>query len=306
MMSDLRSNPGQLLEDRSTILRHSLDRYENTTLISGRSPMEILLANLIHDADMRYQPKLHTELDLTEFAHQARILQDLWEMDQEYARVKQTKEVVRIRDTLLGAVDELGRVIYPWISENGRVGSVVETAAHAKRGRGIVIACGKGQTRVITHLLAILRHYHHSKLPVEIIYHGENDLPKENRDWLEAIGPDIKCVDIEGLFGDKDNQLGMPGGWAIRPFAILGCSFRHAMLIDADAVLLTDPDIFFEQPQFAETGNYFWHDRNLGPTGNDKYDWVDNMLNRLGVDNRDELKFGSEWFTRKNGHEMER
>jgi hypothetical protein len=265
-----------------------------------------VLDKLVHTAGNRYKPLKHTELDLTEFAQHARELQDLWALDQEYAKLKQTKSVVGDRTVLLGAIDRLGSILYPWLTGNGTISSVLSVATHATRDRGIVLPTGKGQIRVATHLLAILRHYHHSTLPVEVIYYGEGDLSPEQRQFLESIGPDIKCVDIQGMFEDKYDELGLPGGWAVRAFAILASSFRHAMLLDADAVLLLDPERFFDEPGYSDTGTLFWHDRMLGPTGNDKYDWVDGMLERLGVDNYERLKKGSEWFTRKNGHELER
>ncbi|KAK5219680.1 hypothetical protein LTR72_008064 [Exophiala xenobiotica] len=129
--------------------------------------------------------------------------------------------------------------------------------------RGLVITTGKQRFRYACHLITSLRHVLESKLPIQIAYSGEDDLPKAYREFITSLAPDVSTFDVTSVFDDR--TLDLPhGGWAIKAFAILGSTFEQAILLDADAVFLQRPDAIFEEhPQYQETGTLLFHDRLL-------------------------------------------
>ena len=98
----------------------------------------------------------------------------------------------------------------------------------------------------------------------------------------------------------------MPGGWALRPFAILASSFKKVILCDADTIFLQDPAVLLQEPGFRDTGTVFYHDRLLAPAKAEVYDWVDNILEEVNAKHMDDIKKDSGWFDRKTFYEMER
>lgn len=143
-------------------------------------------------------------------------------------------------------------------------------------------------------------------------YAGDNDLPIEYRQLIEEIalnsttGGTIRTVDLHKLFPDPHGVMNMPGGWALRPFAILASSFKKVILSDADTVFLQNPELLLEEPGFKKTGALFYHDRLLSPASQDTYDWLDNMLEEVNAKYLHDIKKNSGWFDRKTFYEMER
>lgn len=269
------------------------------------SPLQQILDNEINSAQRRYKPRVFSSFDFAEFCQHARVLQDWWNM---FYESFQGGEGVQSADrkVIIDAINRLGKVLYPWVShENGILKSISQIASNAYISRGLVLTAGTGQMRMATHLIATLRHYHQFKLPIEVYYYGTDDLPPTRRAFVESIGPDIRCIDLKGVFGDPHEQLGLPGGWAIRPFAMLASHFKEVMLADADAVLLRNPEAFFNDPGYKKTGTLFWKDRAMDPAPREKYDWLDSLLDRLGAEYRAEMRVGSAWFARETAYELE-
>jgi hypothetical protein len=100
--------------------------------------------------------------------------------------------------------------------------------------------------------------------------------------------------------------MDMPGGWALRPFAVLASSFKKVILSDADTVFIQDPTLLLQEPGFKDTGAIFYHDRLLAPAKDEVYDWVDNILEEVNAKHLDDVKKNSGWFSRKTFYEMER
>jgi len=98
----------------------------------------------------------------------------------------------------------------------------------------------------------------------------------------------------------------MPGGWALRPFAILASSFRKVILTDADTIFLQDPALLLKEPGFMDKGALFWHDRILGPANPDVYNWLDDLLDEINAKYVPEMKKNSGWFSRSTFYELER
>ena len=118
--------------------------------------------------------------------------------------------------------------------------------------RGLVITTGKKRFRYACHLITNLRLVLKSKLPIQIAYSGEDELPKEYREFITSLAPDVSTFDITTVFDDK--TLDLPhGGWAAKAFAILGSTFGQVMLLDADSVFLQQPEVIFnEHPKYLK------------------------------------------------------
>lgn len=137
------------------------------------------------------------------------------------------------------------------------------------KGDGIVICVGNHHTDIALSTMHMIRKVHSSKLPFEIFYTGKDDLSVENRERLESV-PNTRTRDITKLF---DNDILKLSGWAVKAFALLGSSFKNAMLIDADVVFLQPPDVLFESEFFKENKAVFFHDRSLFTQGKETLDW---------------------------------
>jgi hypothetical protein len=71
---------------------------------------------------------------------------------------------------------------------------------------------------------------------------------------------------VDALEVRKAHPVRTLGGWELKPFAILHCSFQHVLLLDADNTCLVDPSFLFETDQYAQSGAIFWPDyRSLAP-----------------------------------------
>lgn len=129
--------------------------------------------------------------------------------------------------------------------------------------KGLVITTGKKRFRYACHLVTSLRQVLKSSLPIQVAYAGEDDLPKDYRDFITNLAPDVSTFDVTSVFDDRTLDL-THGGWAIKAFAILGSTFEQVILLDADAVFLQSPDVIFnEHPQYLERGVLLFHDRLL-------------------------------------------
>ena len=127
---------------------------------------------------------------------------------------------------------------------------------------GIVIPTGLGTFRFASHLVLSIRNVHHSGLPIQIVYAGEDDLPFQYRALLASLVDDVEFLDVLEVFDDEILKL-KDGGWAIKAFAALASKYETVILADADAVLVQAPELFLEQQGYRETGTLFYHDRLL-------------------------------------------
>lgn len=169
--------------------------------------------------------------------------------------------------------DKLEQHMWPFVPGIKRIRKqLLARMAASKRGgapglrtarRGIVMSVGEGNVRFALHFLDNLRTVLHSRLPVEIFYYGDEDLPSNWRAVFESRYADVQCIDLEKeeLFDGEAVQL-RNRGWALKPFAMVASSFDEVMLADADAVFLSSPDDLFDVQGYKETGTLFFHDRD--------------------------------------------
>ncbi|KAF5644388.1 alpha-1,3-mannosyltransferase [Fusarium sp. NRRL 25303] len=132
--------------------------------------------------------------------------------------------------------------------------------------RGIMIPVGGGEqsVRFAGHFIVSLRKVLGCRLPIQIVYAGEDDLPKKNRDRIAKLdgASDVEFLDIFTVFDDTTLRL-KDGGWAIKAFALLGSHFEEVILLDADAVFIQQPERLFAQKAYIEKGTLLFHDRLL-------------------------------------------
>jgi alpha 1,3-mannosyltransferase len=137
------------------------------------------------------------------------------------------------------------------------------SVSHVPGSRGIVITTGVSTFRYACHLVSSIRHVLYSRLPIQIAYAGDNDLPRQYREFILSLAEGIELLDLLDVYGDS-SELFMGNGWAFKPFAVLASSFQEVLLLDADAVFLQTPEIILDtHAGYKQTGALFFHDRLL-------------------------------------------
>lgn len=227
-----------------------------------------------------------------------------------------TQELQQEQAAFRHAIESFQQTLYPWITKSKeghrRYSTFFDLIDSYHQDAGVVISTGKdGGFRWAVHQIVTIRAIHNSTLPIEVFYGGDDDLPGPYRMFIERIEmafPDsgtIKCVDITKSFPDPDDELGFPGGWAMRPFSILASSFKTVILADADTVFLRDPRILLHETGFLDFGSLFWYDRTLQADTDENYRWVDELLETAKAKHLESLQHQG-WFAHKTRYEMER
>lgn len=165
---------------------------------------------------------------------------------------------------LVAEVEELAISMFPWLrTASSTDPTPFRSLRHTfiPNSQGIVIPVGKNQFRFAAHLISSLRDILHSKMPVQVAYAGDQDLPQTFREALVSLGSDIEMLDITTIF--DESMIQVAGSWAIKPFAMLSSKFSETILLDADTVLLQDPSVVFSYPGYKKTGTFMFHDRLL-------------------------------------------
>lgn len=143
---------------------------------------------------------------------------------------------------------------------------------------GIVMCVGQQDFVLAAQNIRTLRNVLGSTIPIEIFYAGEHDFPREKRERLGNLAPNIQTLNILDYYDDAVagiNDSLTENGWVIKPFAMLASRFQKAILIDADTIFLQRPDDYFDNDiHLKETGTLFYHDRAVkgGYTG-----WIDTL-----------------------------
>jgi len=185
-------------------------------------------------------------------------------------------------------LEDLTASMFPFLDLNNpwRGGELTPFRALRQRfipgSQGIVIPTGKKTFRFTCHLISNLRNALNSKLPIQIAYAGNKDLPSEHQQALLNLGEDIDLLDITSVLNDETLEL-QGAAWAIKPFAMLASRFEKIILMDADAIFLQKPEEIFEKHNgFKETGTLLFHDRlvdrgSFGP----RHEFYWNMMKKL-------------------------
>ncbi len=169
------------------------------------------------------------------------------------------------REALSETTERLVKSMFPFLRSAKQTASPLQDLRQSfTKPRGIVIPTGNTTLRYACHLVSSLRQVLRTKLPIQIVYAGEQDLPTWGRQAIASLSRDdpIEFLYILEVFDDSTLQLAS-GGWAIKAFAALAAPFREVVVLDADAVFLQSPEVLFEQEGYLDAGSLFFHDRLL-------------------------------------------
>ena len=141
---------------------------------------------------------------------------------------------------------------------------------------GIVLTAGQGNMALAAHAIRALHTVVKSKLPIQVAYAGDDDLPRSKRRIMRSIDPKLELINILDYYDEGVAGLS-GGGYAMKPFAALASSFEKVIIIDADTIFMQRPDDWFEGSQgLKRTGTLFFHDRAYG--GRKTTDWIKEVL----------------------------
>lgn len=198
--------------------------------------------------------------------------------------------------TLVDGFPQVDRfeVKHPYTGTN-----MIEYIRKNSHGKGIVLSASSKHGRDLVKLIRLLRALD-NKLPIQIVHRG--DLSQRNQNFINyaatadkdtlllpttfyrwtKVWPDVDLAANLTTYGvqflpqkvtfvnikpavSNEFKHKFPG-FANKLLALLFTSFRHVLLLDADAVPLVNPDHFFHSQEYSDTGTFFFKDRTLRDT----------------------------------------
>ena len=123
-------------------------------------------------------------------------------------------------------------------------------------GRGIVL-CGGGSVYFpcVWICVRMLRSFG-CTLPIELWHRGPREMTEEMKTLLAPY--DVVCRDSFAVA--KQIPVRRLDGWELKPYAILNSRFAEVLYIDADNVVVQNPEFLFDTEHYQETGSLFWPD----------------------------------------------
>ena len=124
------------------------------------------------------------------------------------------------------------------------------------QGRGIVI-CGGGNYYFpcVWVCIRMLRRVG-CRLPIELWYRGPHEMTDEMRALVEPYG--VVCQDAFAV--SQQFPVHRLDGFEMKPYAIMHNRFAEVLYIDADNVVVRDPEYLFDSALYLQTGSLFWPD----------------------------------------------
>lgn len=158
----------------------------------------------------------------------------------------------------------------------------IPTYPNRFRERGIIICAGG--TRLFACAWVCIRMLRRlgCSLPIQIWHLGKGEIDKQMQQLVAPYG--VECVDAMEV--RKEFPVRRLFGWEVKPYAILNCSFKEVLFLDADNIPVVNPEFLFEIPQFERAGALFWPD--FGRLKRSRPIW-----NICGIPYRDEPEFES-------------
>jgi len=183
---------------------------------------------------------------------------------------KSRAEIIHNYENVRYFLTKLSALLFPWTAPYF-ADHVTLHASLRHGGRGIVLSGGDGQLPYLMTSAKTIRKLG-CRLPIEVMYLGDEDLGDDARSELEAL-PGVITRDMKQMVQDEGWGI---KGWAGKPFAILFSSFREVVFIDADAQFFVSPEVLFDDPGYVETGALFFRDRLMFPESKRK--WLQQIL----------------------------
>ncbi|PRP86673.1 hypothetical protein PROFUN_05152 [Planoprotostelium fungivorum] len=233
-----------------------------------------------------------TDKSTTYFAKQADFALQLWNRYQTTdERTKKWRGISKLMETL----------VFPFVNQSMILDTAVEyftKLSYSGPQRGYVILMGGHHFRMGNHLVQMIRKIWKSNLPIEIFYLGDSDLPLPQRQYLESIDDQIKVRDLTQLpIWDENFTSLKDAGWSAKPYGVLASSFAEPILMDADTVLLQNPEVIYEEKSYLDTGIMLWHDR-VTDTGTKTQNYLRELLKERKIS---ETLGGTKYWTEKQG-----
>jgi hypothetical protein len=150
----------------------------------------------------------------------------------------------------------LNRKLFSWLPSNITVDAIAE---YQPIDRGIVMPVGVKNFAYAVHLIRCIRMYG-CRLPILISFLGDEDLPVKMQDFFLTL-PGVDLRDLSSYVNKGILQL---KGWDIKPYSMLLNPFKEMLFLDADIILVQNPEVLFEYPEYKETGAVFFKDRMYG------------------------------------------
>lgn len=147
--------------------------------------------------------------------------------------------------------DTIEQIQQKWLSY---VTSIDDYPLNKFKDRGIVTT---GSNSIYPRLYAVLRllRIHNSQLSVEI-FTFPDELDENKKNNLEQIDHvHVRLLNTTDSL--RDRKLSR---YAIKPHAILQSSFEHILWVDADNILIHNPDYLFDLPHYTQSSAIFWPD----------------------------------------------
>jgi len=158
---------------------------------------------------------------------------------------------------------------------------------HRFDGRGIVL-CGGGNVYFpcIWICVRMMRNFG-CTLPIELWHRGPHEMTDEMKALIEPY--DVVCR--QSFAVAREFPVRRLDGWELKPYAILNSRFAEVLYIDADNVVVRNPEFLFETAIYKNTGSLFWQDLPNDTSGLSYL--KDSAWDLLGLPFRDEPLFES-------------
>lgn len=173
--------------------------------------------------------------------------------------------------------------MYPWLSQKSpeyeflstgkitefstRGNSFLNTLKNKLNGKGIVMTIADSHLDYCIRLIHLLR-YLKNTLPIQIIY-TKNDLSTNSKSQLyQASVADFDGLPLQNITfvnvtpAIKQQYLHKFNEFGNKILAILFNTFEEMIFIDADAILIQNPEKFFQLNKYQNSGALFFRDRN--------------------------------------------
>lgn len=140
---------------------------------------------------------------------------------------------------------------------------------------------GNNQFELAFHAILVCQKLLGTSYPIEVFYGGPSDLDAEKAETLAELDH-VTVVDLFQVL-PKVHSYGLEG-WAMKPFALLASSFEEVIFMDADVLFFQDPAVVFEMQGYKNTGNVFFHDRQMDTGKSKTHEWFEGFMKELSPD----------------------
>jgi hypothetical protein len=167
------------------------------------------------------------------------------------------------KDSLHLLINEFEKNVFLWLRP---IDSLLN--GYKKGTKGIVMCLNNKYLKIgISSIMALK--VIGNKLPIEIFYHEDKELSIENRNILQNLPFVQNIFDLSNIFTNTKNYLPIGDIIAsiyVKPFAILGSSFEHVLLMDADVYFFQNPSSLFNHHGYLKKNVLLFSDATMKPS----------------------------------------